>query len=155
MCRLIKAIYGLKQSPRAWFEKFSQVVLASGFQKCAVDHSVFYRKTTSDCVILTVYVDDILVTDNDVKGIVEHLHTYFVTKDMGKPRYFLGIEFAYANGRMALSQRKYVLDLLQETGLLGCKPESTLIEQTPAFWDTSSDLLEDPSQYRRLIGKLI
>ena len=98
------------------------------------------------------------MTCSNVKGIADikqHLHTHFVTKDMGKPRYFLGIEFAYANGRMALSQRKYLLDLLHETDLLGCKPESTPIEQTPAFWDSSSDLLEDPSQYKRLIGKLI
>ena len=101
-----------------------------------MDHSVFYRKTGRGCVILAVYVDDIPVTSSDTEGIAEikrHLHTHFVTKDMGKPRYFLGIEFAYAPGKMALSQRKYVLDLLQETGLLGCKPESTPIEQTPAF----------------------
>ena len=84
-----------------------------------------------------------------------NIFTLTVTKDMGKPHYFLGIKFTYANGKMTLSQRKYVLDLLQETDLLGCKPESTPIEQTPAFWDTSSDLLKDPNQYRRLIGKLI
>ena len=82
------------------------MVLAGGFQRCAVDHSIFYRKTTSGCVILAVCVDDILVTDSNVKGIAEikqHLHTHFVTKDMGKSHYFLGIEFAYANGRMSLS----------------------------------------------------
>ena len=151
VCRLKKTIYGLKQSPQAWFKKFNQVVLTGGFQRCVVDHSIFYNKTTGGCVILAVYVDDILVTGSDVKGIAEikqHLHTHFVTKDMEKSHYFLGIEFAYANGRMPLSQRKYVLDLLQETGLLGCKPESTPIEQAPAFWNTSSDLLEDPGQYR-------
>ena len=80
-----------------------------------MNHSVFYRKTGRGCVILAVYVDDIPVTSSDTEGIAEikrHLHTHFVTKDMGKPRYFLGIEFAYAPGKMALSQRKYVLDLL-------------------------------------------
>ena len=45
VCRLNNAIYGLKQNSRAWFEKFSKVVMAGGFQRCAVDHSVFYRKT--------------------------------------------------------------------------------------------------------------
>ena len=131
VCRLKKAIYGLKQSLRVWFEKFSQVVVVVGFQRCAVDHSVFYRKITYGCALLAVYIDDILVTGSDTKGIADIkalLQTHFVTKDMGKPRYFLSIEFAYANGKMALSQRKYILDLLQETGLLGCKPESTLIE---------------------------
>ena len=59
--------------------------------------------------------DDILVTGSDAKDIEEikeHLRTHFVIKDIGKPRYFLGIKFAYGNGKMALSQRKYVLDLL-------------------------------------------
>ena len=136
---LKKAIYGLKQSARAWFENFSQIVVAGGLQRCAVDHSIFYRKTTCGYVLLAVYVDDILVTCSDTKGnadIKQHLQTHFVTKDIGKPRYFLGIEFAYVHGKMALSQRKYVLDFLQETGLLGCKSESTTIEQTLAFWDT-------------------
>ena len=109
-------------------------------------------------MLLAVYVDDVLVIGSDkedIEEIKEHLRTHFVTKDMEKPRYFLDIEFAYANGKMTLSQRKYVLDLLQETGLLRCKPESTTIEQSPFFWDTSSELLEDLSQYRRLIEKFI
>ena len=106
VCRLKKTIYGLKQSPRAWFEKFSQVVMTGGFQRCVVDHSVFYKKTTNECVLLTVYVDDILVTDSDtmsIRQIKEHLRTHFVTKNMGKPRYFLVIEFAYGKQKMALS----------------------------------------------------
>ena len=48
-----------------------------------------------------------------------------MTKVMGRPKYFLGIEFAYTRDKMALSSKKYALDLLQETGLLGCKPETT------------------------------
>ena len=58
---------------------------------------------------------------------------HFVTKDVGKPKYFLDIEFAYTKDMMALSQRKYVLDLLQETGLIRCKPESTPIDQSLDF----------------------
>ena len=56
---------------------------------------------------------------------------------------------------MALSQRKYVLDLLQEIGLLGCKPDTTPFDQSPNFLDSSLPLLEDAGRYRRLIGKLI
>ena len=82
-------------------------------------------------MLLAVYVDDILVTGSDKEGIEEikeYLRTYFVTKDMEKLRYFLDIKFAYANGKMTLSQKKYVIDLLQEIDLLECKPESTSIE---------------------------
>ena len=88
--------------------------MVGGFQRCAIDHSVFYKKTAYECVLLAIYVDDILVTGSDKEGIEEikeNLKTHFVTKDMGKPRYFLGIEFAYTNGKITLFQRKYVLDL--------------------------------------------
>ena len=68
----------------------------------------------------------------------EYLSTYFVTKDIGKFKYFLRIEFTYSKDKVTLSQRKYALDLLHETGLLGCKLESTPIEQNPPFWDKTS-----------------
>ena len=102
VCKLKKAIYGLKQSPRTSFEKFSKVVMAGVSEMCccAVDHSIFYRKIACRCVLLTVYVDDILVIDSNkesIEEIKEHLKTHFITKDMEKPMYFLGIEFAYAN----------------------------------------------------------
>ena len=74
---------------------------------------------------------------------------------MDRPKYFLGIEFAYTRDRMALSQRKCVLDLLQETDLLRCKPESAPFDQSLDFWDSSSPLLENANRYRRLVGKLI
>ena len=63
--------------------------MAGGFQRCAIDHSVFYRKTACGCVFLAVYVNDILVIGSDKEGIEEtkeHLRTHFVTKNTGKPR---------------------------------------------------------------------
>ena len=131
VCKLKKAIYGLKQSPRAWFEKFSTAISGVGFKRCQSDHSVFIRRTTSGLVVLAVYVDDILLTESDLVAITEtkeYLSRHFVTKDMGKPKYFLGIEIAYQKDRLLLSQRKYVLDLLEEMGLLGCKPANTPME---------------------------
>ena len=142
VCFLRKVIYGLKQSPRAWFEKFSSIVVTCGFRCCAVDHSVFYRQTDSGCVILAVYVDDILLTGSDIAGIQrtnDHLQKHFITKDMDRPKYFLGIEFTYTRDKMALSQRKYALDLLQKTSLLRCTPETIPFDQS--FRDSSSPLL--------------
>ena len=74
---------------------------------------------------------------------------------MDRSKYFLDIEFAYTRDRMILSQRKYVLDLLQQTSLLECKPENTLFDQSLDFWDSSSPLLEDAGRYRWFVGKLI
>lgn len=68
ICLLKKYLYGLKQSPRAWFEKFSQVVIRCGLRWCRVDHSDFLRYSSSGDIIL-VYIDDIVITGSDVKGI--------------------------------------------------------------------------------------
>ena len=65
VCRLWKSLYGLKQSPRAWFGKFSQAVEKFGLQKSKSDHSVFYRNSNSGIILLVVYVDDIVITESD------------------------------------------------------------------------------------------
>ena len=84
-------------------------------------------------VILAVYVDDILMIDSDKAGIDESrefLKKHFVTKDLGRPKYFLGIEIAHAKGGILLSQRKYVLNLLQEVGMLSCKPSNSSVDSS-------------------------
>lgn len=109
-------------SPRAWFDKFSQVVQQIDFHRSAADSSLFIHRRTQGIVILLVYVDDILITGNDCAGISKvkaHLSSHFHTKDLGPLRYFLGIEVARKDGCLLLSQRKYCLDLLDESGFLG------------------------------------
>jgi len=104
-----------------------------------------------------VYVDDILLTGSDSAGLLETnecLKRHFVTKDMERPKYFLGIEVAHQKHSVFLSQRKYALDLL-ETGLLGCKPVSTPMEANVDLWFDDNHTLDDPGRYKRLIGKLI
>ena len=69
--------------------------------RIAVDHSVFYHHSSNrKCIYLIVYVDDIVITDTDQDGIQklkQHLFSYFQTKDLGKLKYFLGIEVAQSN----------------------------------------------------------
>ncbi|KAK4386010.1 Retrovirus-related Pol polyprotein from transposon RE2 [Sesamum angolense] len=158
VCKLKKAIYGLKQSPRAWFDKFSRIIGEFGFSRCQADHSVFVQTTTSGMVVLAVYVDDILITGSDLVGIEEaktYLQKHFVTKDLGRPRYFLGIEIAHSKHGISLSQRKYACDLLHEAGLLGTKPVDTPMDSNPDFSNDDGNYLEDKTKYRRLVGKLI
>ena len=69
VCRLRKSLYGLKQSPRAQFGKFSQAVEELGMQNNKSDHSVFYRNSSSGIIPSIVYVDDIVITGSDSKGI--------------------------------------------------------------------------------------
>ena len=97
VCKLHRSLYGLKQSPRAWFDQFSFVVQEFGMTRSTTDHSVFYHHMSSrQCICLIVYVDDIVITNNDQDGIqrLKHLFSHFQTKDLGKLKYFLGIEIA-------------------------------------------------------------
>ena len=80
--------------------------------------------------ILIMYVNDIILT-RDNTGEVERLKvlaTEFEVKDLGQMRYFLGMEVARSRKGISISQRKYVLDLLTEIGMLGCKPSDTPIK---------------------------
>ena len=93
--RLRKSLYGLKQSPHVWFGKFNQAVEEFGMQMSKSDHSVFYRNSNPGIILLVVYVDDIVITRSDSKGISSlksFLQSQFHTKDLGMLRYFLGIE---------------------------------------------------------------
>ena len=93
-----RAIYGLKQSLKAWFQNFSLTISGIGFRRCHSDHYVFVRRTKSGIVVLTVYVDNILLTGSDSAGQLEikkYLKHNFMTKDMRCPKYFLRIEVAH------------------------------------------------------------
>ncbi|RVW60104.1 Retrovirus-related Pol polyprotein from transposon RE2 [Vitis vinifera] len=108
VCRLRRSLYGLKQSPRAWFSRFSSVVQEFGMLRSTADHSVFYHHNSlGQCIYLVVYVDDIVITGSDQDGIQklkQHLFTHFQTKDLGKLKYFLGIEIAQSSSGVVLSQ---------------------------------------------------
>uniref|UniRef100_A0A2N9EUP8 Integrase catalytic domain-containing protein n=1 Tax=Fagus sylvatica TaxID=28930 RepID=A0A2N9EUP8_FAGSY len=158
VCHLKKSIYGLKQSPHAWFDKFSKTVVSHGMIRSQADHSVFFKKTKIGIVILVVYVDDIVITGSDKEGIqilINHLSSSFLTKYLGKLRYFLGIEVARSKAGISLSQRKYTLDILQDTGYLGSKPVATPMESNLKLMPDEGDFIDDPDTYRRLVGKLI
>ncbi|XP_059668794.1 uncharacterized mitochondrial protein AtMg00810-like [Cornus florida] len=157
--RLRKSLYGLKQSPRAWFSYFSDVVLSMGFVRCHSNHTCFIRRRyDGHCIMLLVYVDDIIITGDDALGIAQvklHLQKFFDVKDLGPLRYFFKIEVVRSRCGISLSQRKYVLDLLQDTGMLRCQPSSTPMDFNLKLSVESGELLPDPSVYQRLVGRLI
>ena len=69
VCKLKKSLYGLKQSPRAWFDRFSDVVIEFGIKRSSCDHTIFFKYTDSGCILLIVYIDDIMITGSDAQGI--------------------------------------------------------------------------------------
>ena len=152
---LQKSLYGLKQSPCAWFSKFSQAFETFGMQKNKSDHSIFYTNSSYGIILSIVYVDDIVIIGSDSKGILSlksFLHCQFHMKDSGMLKSFLSVEVMRSKQGILLSQRKYVLDLLSKTGKLGDKLYST--PMTPNAQITKEgDLFEDLERYRRLVGK--
>jgi len=157
VCRLKKSLYGLKQSPRAWFDRFRRAVCGMGYTQCNGDHTVFYKHRGSFITVMAVYVDDIVITGDDVEEIrylKENLGKAFEVKDLGPLKYFLGIEIARSPKGIVLSQRKYVLDLLTETGMLGCRPSSTPIDRNHQISAESRDSFNKET-YQRLVGRLI
>jgi Reverse transcriptase (RNA-dependent DNA polymerase) len=157
VCRLKKAIYGLKQSPRAWYGKLSSALTKIGYKKSEADSSMFTLISDKGCVIILIYVDDLVITGSDQQGIAAlktHLKNEFDIKDLGYLRYFLGIEIARSQKGLFLSQRKYVLDLLKETEKLGVKPSNIPINYNSKFV-SDDDMLEDIGQFQRIVGKLI
>ncbi|WKA11938.1 hypothetical protein VitviT2T_029385 [Vitis vinifera] len=159
VCRLRKSLYGLKQSPRAWFERFTKVVKGYRFVQCQSDHTLFVKHfPEGKLAIIIVYVDDIILTgDHEEKiDLLKKLLTKeFEIKDLGNLKYFLGMEIARSKKGIAVSQRKYVLDLLNETGMLGCKLAETPMDTTVKLEESDGSAPVDKGRYQRLVGKLI
>ncbi|GJW09279.1 ribonuclease H-like domain-containing protein [Tanacetum coccineum] len=110
---------------------------------------------------LLVYVDDIIITGNSIYEIEKFkvfLKSNFMIKDLGKLKYFLGIEVVDTDKGICLNQRRYVLNLLSEYGMLACKPTKTplmskIVISNEAF--ENDHLLENVTDYQKLMGKLI
>ena len=95
-------------------------------------------------------MDDIVITGSDQDGIqkLKHLFSHFQTKDLGKLKYFLGIEVAQSNSEVVIFKRKYILDILADTGMLDSKPVDTPIDQNVKLVPGQGEPLQDPRRYR-------
>nr|GEW00547.1 ribonuclease H-like domain-containing protein [Tanacetum cinerariifolium] len=127
VCRLKKSLYGLKQTPRQLNAKLTSALIKNRFSQSKSDYSL-YTKSDKDVILaLLVYVNDIIITGNNVFEIDKFkvfLKSKFMIKDLEKLKYFLGIEVIDTDNGICLNQRKYVLDLLSDYGL-ACKPAKT------------------------------
>ncbi|XP_019188312.1 PREDICTED: uncharacterized protein LOC109182618 [Ipomoea nil] len=126
VCKLNKSLYGLKQASRQWNTKLSIALQSMGFKQSIPDNSMFTKGEGHSFMALLVYVDDIVVASADIKAIQEikgQLNAKFQIKDLGSLKYFLGLEVArQGKGINNVCQRKYTLELLNDTGFTDCKP---------------------------------
>ncbi|GJR08028.1 ribonuclease H-like domain-containing protein [Tanacetum coccineum] len=128
VCRLNKSLYGLKQALRQWNAKLTSTLIENRFSQSKSDYSLYTKSDKGVFLALLVYVDDIIKTGNSISEIEKFkvfLKSKFMIKDLGQVKYFLGIEVVDTDKGICLNQRKYVLDLLSEYGMLACKPAKT------------------------------
>lgn len=102
----------MKQSPRAWLRRFTVAIKKFGYNHSHSDHTLFLKRKRKLITCIIIYVDDIIITGNDKE---------FEMKDLGRLKYFLGIEILISKWGIFISQRKYILDLLGKVGMLDCK----------------------------------
>ncbi|KAJ7981716.1 Retrovirus-related Pol polyprotein from transposon TNT 1-94 [Quillaja saponaria] len=129
------------------------------YRQSNADHTLFIKHLSdSKNVILSVYVDDIILTGNnedEIKQMKRYLAHVFKIKDLGELRYFIGMEIRRTSKGISVSQRKYTLDLLKETNILNCKPSETPMEQTAKSNVNGDSAVVDKGRYQRLVGRLL
>ncbi|GJW53973.1 putative RNA-directed DNA polymerase [Tanacetum coccineum] len=142
VCKLNKSLYGLKQAPRQWNAKLTAALLENNFVQSKSDYSLFTKSFGDVFIALLVYVDDIIITGNslaEIEKVKQFLKTKFMIKDLGKLKYFLGIEVLDTLKGICLNQRKYCLEFIDEFGLLAGKPSNLPIHPNISLTSEPSD----------------
>ena len=157
-CRLKRALYGLKQSPRAWFGRFTTAMRKFRYNQSNSEHTLFLKKGNNQITCLIIYVDDMVITGNneeEISDLKRKLFMEFEMKDLGNLKYFLGIEVFRSRKGIFINQKKYILDLLAEVGMPECKPAETPIVTNHRLQTTPGEESTDKEKYQKSVGKLI
>ncbi|GJY52009.1 putative ribonuclease H-like domain-containing protein [Tanacetum coccineum] len=153
-----KALYGLHQAPRAWYETLSTYLLDNGFQRGKIDKTLFIRRDKGDILLVQVYVDDIIFGSTKKSLCTEFekmMHKKFQMSSMGELTFFLGLQVKQKEDGIFISQDKYVTEILKKFGFTDVKTASTPMEtQKPLLKDEDGEEV-DVHLYRSMIGSLM
>ena len=122
------------------------------------DSSLFIHQTDKGTILLFLYVDDMIITGDDLSGIQElkdFLSQQFEMKDLGHLSYFLGLEITYSTDGLYITQVKYALELFSRAGLTDSKTVDIPVELNTHLTPTGGKPLSNPSLYKRLVGSLV
>ncbi|GMI66032.1 hypothetical protein HRI_000272500 [Hibiscus trionum] len=157
VCKLRKALYGLRQAPRNWFAKLKEFLCTLGFVESKADPSLFLLLNGHDVTYLIVYVDDILITGNatsTIDNVISELHNKFSLKDLGLLQFFLGLEVTRSSNGLFLSQKKFLSELLYKVGLQGSNSASTPMPPNFKLSRFDGDPFPNAQLYRSTVGAL-
>ncbi|GKD68885.1 putative ribonuclease H-like domain-containing protein [Tanacetum coccineum] len=153
-----KALYGLHQAPRAWYETLSTYLLDNRFQRGKIDKTLFIRRDKGDILLVQVYVDDIIFGSTKKSLCTEFekmMHKKFQMSSMGELTFFLGLQVKQKEDGIFISQDKYVTEILKKFGFSDVKTASTPMEtHKPLLKDADGEDV-DEHLYRSMIGSLM
>ncbi|GJS48174.1 ribonuclease H-like domain-containing protein [Tanacetum coccineum] len=156
VCLLQRSLYGIKQAPRAWFQRFASYITRVGFSHSRCDSSLFIYRQGTDTAYLLLYVDDIVLTASSeilLQQIIRSLHQEFAMTNLGPLNYFLGISVSRDSSGLFLSQKKYAIEILDRAHMVNCNLSRTPID-TESKLGSDGDPVTDPTLYWSLAGSL-
>jgi hypothetical protein len=153
--KLKKALYGLRQAPRAWNAKLDNTMLSLGFQKSEAEHGVYTRGTGEARLIVGVYVDDLIITGcSGINKFKAEMKNKFSMSDLGLLSYYLGLEVQQTEEGIKIGQGAYAAKLVERSGLSDCNVCAVPMESRLKLSKESKSPLVDATEYRSLIGGL-
>lgn len=157
--KLRRSLYGLKQSPKCWNDRFHEFITSLGFRQSSADVCLYYRASGDTVVYLVIYVDDMLLCGSStavVDEVRDSLAGEFRMTDLGEPGMFMGIRIRVypEKGVLQIDQGAYTERLLEKFGMAGCNSAMTPMEQNLKLKPgVKGEKVEEP--YRQLIGSLM
>jgi len=153
---LKKALYGLKQAPRAWYSRIESYFTKKGFEKCPHEHSLFIKTHEGGKIlIICLYIDDLIFIGNDERMFTDFkkfmMHEFDMT-DIGRMRYFLGIEVLQEQEGIFIHKRKYAHEVLQRFGMDMCNPVLNPIVPGSKLMQDITGVKLDSSHYKQIVG---
>lgn len=155
--RLHKALYGLRQAPRAWNAKLDAAMAQLSFQRSRSEHGVYTRSSSTSRLVVGVYVDDLIISGSSSKEIAafkQEMRSIFSMSDLGLLSYYLGIEVSQNAHGITLCQAAYARKLLERCGMASCNSSSTPMEERLKLSKHSNSPAVNATEYRRMIGGL-
>ncbi|KAJ0566009.1 putative RNA-directed DNA polymerase [Helianthus annuus] len=156
--KLKKALYGLKQAPRAWYHRIEAYFKGEGFKKSGHDHTLFVKKVWGKILIVSLYVDDLIYAGSDkmiCDTFKESMKREFDMTDLGKMKYFLGVEISQTEEAIEVSQEKYAKEVVKRFGMEEANPVHVPMVPGAVLTKLGSGEEVDETLYKSLVGSLM